>query len=221
MPVSPEVSEILRRIARYVKIAFASVKPVYYLEGLARGIGVHDIPLIGENGAVIYLPEKNEEFVFDDVNLAAKNELSILRDELYKRLYNKCWFQPNRVIVTAFPKGNFTIQETKKEFKDVIRNHGLKNIKLHVNIDSVECIPEGVDKGWGINQLQNILNIPECEITAVGNSDNDIPMFIKADLSICVGNKQNIKEIANKTFETGIEALKFIAFSSIDDFTRK
>jgi HAD superfamily hydrolase (TIGR01484 family) len=209
-PVSPEVSEILNKISKRVKVVFASGKSAPYLEGLARGTSLHNVAIIGENGGVIYFPEKMEEIVFSDLYPEVKEELMVLRKELDKRLNNKCWFQSNKVVVTAFPKPNFTVETIEREYKEVIKEHKLKNVKLLVHADAVDGIPKGLDKGWAVDKLSETLNISKSKFIAVGDSDSDIPMLNKTGLSICIGNNPNVERVTDKAFKTGIEAFNYI-----------
>ena len=209
-PIPFEVSEILKEISKRSKIVFASGKTAPYLEGLARGIGLSNTTIIGENGGVIYFPEKMEEIVFSELYPEVREELRVLKEELDEKLNNKCWFQTNRVVVTVFPKTDFTIEDTEKKYKEVIKEQRLCNIKLFIHIDSVDGVPKRLDKGWAMDKLSEDLNISKSNFIAVGDGDNDIPMMIKAGLSICIGNNPNVKRVADRSFKTGVEALNYI-----------
>lgn len=209
-PVSSEVSGLVREISQRSLIALASGKPASYLEGLSRGMGLSNVIIIGENGGVIYFPEKREEIVFSDLYPEVTKNLEILATELNKKLKGKCWFQPNKVTVTAFPKLGFTLKDTLKHFEGVIAERGLKGIRLFVHVDAVDAVPEQMDKGWALDILSNILNIGKSDFISVGDSDTDIPMLSKTGLSICVGNNPNLKKVAHKMFATGVEALNYI-----------
>jgi HAD superfamily hydrolase (TIGR01484 family) len=209
-PVSSEVSGLVRKISQRSLIALASGKPASYLEGLSRGIGLSKVIIIGENGGVIDFPEKREEIVFSDIYPEVTKNLGILATELNKRLKGKCWFQPNKVTVTAFPKFDFTIKDTLKHFEGIIAERRLKGIRLFAHVDAVDEVPEQLDKGWSLDILSDILNIGKSDFISVGDSDTDIPMLSKTGLSICVGNNPNLKKVAHKTFATGVEALNYI-----------
>jgi HAD superfamily hydrolase (TIGR01484 family) len=209
-PVSSEVSGLVRKISQRSLIALASGKPASHLEGLSRGMGLSNVIIIGENGGVIYFPKTREEIVFSDLYPEVTKNLEILATELNKRLKGKCWFQPNKVTVTAFPKLGFTIEDTLKHFEGIIAEHGLKGIRLFAHVDAVDAVPEQLDKGWALDILSGILNIGKSDFVSVGDSDTDIPMLSKTGLSICVGNNPKLKKVVHKTFATGVEALNYI-----------
>ncbi|MDO9490777.1 HAD family hydrolase [Acetobacterium sp.] len=62
----------------------------------------------------------------------------------------------------------------------------------------VECIPTGVDKGFGLIKLCEYLKIKLKEVMVIGDSDNDREMFeVCGPLKIAMGNaKASIKDLA-------------------------
>ena len=72
-PVDRKVSEKLQCFERRgIRIAFASGKNASYLSGLARGIGLADPIIIGENGCIIFYL-----FVCEGVPSISKNYVII------------------------------------------------------------------------------------------------------------------------------------------------
>lgn len=60
--------------------------------------------------------------------------------------------------------------------------------RIYAEISSLEISPVGVHKGVGIADLSSYLGIPIEKTIAVGDADNDIPMFHAAGLALAVGN---------------------------------
>ena len=60
---------------------------------------------------------------------------------------------------------------------------------------SLEITPLNINKGEGLKRLSEHLNIPITETIALGDADNDKDMFMKAGLSIAMGNA--LDEIKN------------------------
>lgn len=62
----------------------------------------------------------------------------------------------------------------------------------------VECIPTGVDKGFGLTKLCEYLGIDLETVMVIGDSDNDKEMFeVQGPLKIAMGNaRDSIKELA-------------------------
>ena len=67
-------------------------------------------------------------------------------------------------------------------------------------ISSLECSAAGVNKGAGLERLCTLLDIPPESCIAVGDADNDIPMFRTAGLGVAMGNAPaHVKAAADRT----------------------
>lgn len=68
----------------------------------------------------------------------------------------------------------------------------------------VECIPTGVDKGFGLIKLCDYLGIKTEDVMIMGDSDNDREMFeVQGPLKIAMGNaKKSIKDLATHIVST-------------------
>ena len=68
---------------------------------------------------------------------------------------------------------------------------------VYSEISSLECSAAGVSKGAGLQRLCALLGIPVAECIAVGDADNDLPMFRASGLGIAMGNAaEHIKTAA-------------------------
>lgn len=52
----------------------------------------------------------------------------------------------------------------------------------------LEVIPRSINKGWGLEKICQLLNIPLEETVAFGDAENDIPMLKSAGLGVAMGN---------------------------------
>ena len=52
----------------------------------------------------------------------------------------------------------------------------------------IEANPLGVDKGTGLAWLAGHLGVPQSQVMAVGDQDNDAPMVAWAGLGVAMGN---------------------------------
>ena len=208
--VASEVSSRLRIIAQHARLVFASGKPAPYLEGLARGMGLLDVIVVAENGAVIYFPPERLEIVFSDFMPVAGDELETAYTGLRNRLGKSLWFQHNKVLITAFPRGDLGMEELAGTAKGVITENNLKHLDLLVHVDAVDIVPQGVDKGWALERLVSILDIDRSELIIVGNGLNDLSMLEKAGLSICIGSIKEVVDAADLNFQSIVYALDFI-----------
>ncbi|MGB9847129.1 MAG: HAD family hydrolase [Desulfotomaculales bacterium] len=210
LPVPGDVAGLVREVAARCRVAFASGKPAPYLEGLARGMGLPDVPVIAENGGVVYLPDKKEEVVYTDLYPEAGEETALLRARLAGRLAGRCWFQPNKVAVTGFPRGGFGVADLHREFEAAVAELGLRSLVIYVHPDAVDAVPAGLDKGWGADVLADLLGLPKGDFAAVGDGPNDLPLLRKASLAVGVGDHPQVGREAAFSFPTGKDALAFL-----------
>lgn len=62
----------------------------------------------------------------------------------------------------------------------------------------LEIVRKGVTKGKGLKELCHHFDIPENNVMAIGNSQNDVAMLQAAGLAVAMGNADdNVKEIAD------------------------
>jgi hydroxymethylpyrimidine pyrophosphatase-like HAD family hydrolase len=88
-----------------IRVAMISGKPMMYVVGLARQVGLANPILSGENGAHIQystvIPPEREIALAASANSA--EEFSVLRTEISRVFGDDVWFQPNSVNLSVFP----------------------------------------------------------------------------------------------------------------------
>ncbi|MBR3810918.1 MAG: HAD family phosphatase [Agathobacter sp.] len=190
-----------------IKIAICSGKPVHYLSGFMRQVGLKKPYLLGENGGVLQvdveLPPK-ELYILPYSN-QAKESLKFIKAEIDAKLPD-IWYQPNMVGVSPFPKCEEEFDIIEALLHENAEN--LRDINIYRHVDCFDIIPVGIDKRAGVHLLAQKLNIRRDEIVAVGDSMNDYPMFAYAGLALGV----NVKDEAqvNKNFGTVTEVLDYL-----------
>ncbi len=88
---------------------------------------------------------------------------------------------PDKVLIVADGNGDEIYAEMHAQFDDqmqIVRSHEL----------FVEASPLGVDKGAGLAWLARRLGVPQSQVMAVGDQDNDAPMVTWAGLGVAMGN---------------------------------
>lgn len=205
--ISPENLEILKKISSKTQVAVASGKPVYYLCGFMRQVGIRDCIFIGENGSTfqfgVDLPPQVHGF--HPLAENAREALAILKSEITAAVPG-IWYQPNEVAVTPFPK--------KQEEFDIIdacleKNRELTEfVTIYKHFDSYDILPKGINKSTGAENLGRRINILPEETIAVGDGVNDYPMFEYAGLSVGV-NVENPEKVDN-SFDNISDALNYV-----------
>lgn len=202
-----DIEKIKKLENKGIKIAICSGKPVHYLSGFMRQVGLKTPYLLGENGAVLQvnveLPPK--ELYILPYSMQAKESLAFIKSEIDAKLPD-IWYQPNMVGVSPFPKSQDEfdiIAELLEEKADQ-----LQDIQVYRHPDCFDIIPVGIDKRAGVHFLAQKLSLMRDEIVAVGDSLNDYPMFAYAGLSLGV-NVKDEKQV-NKNFKTITEVLDYL-----------
>ncbi len=183
-PVCPEAVHLLQSLEQEgMRIALCSGKPVYYLSGLARQLGLEDPLLLGENGSVLQMgnhlpPRLRTTLPFSQ---AALDSLRLLRIKLEERVPG-LWYQPNEICLTPFP---VTPQEVQGVEEVLRENPDLFNeLTVYRHSDSFDICPRNTSKENGVRLLCNQLGVPLCDVAAVGDGENDYSMFTVVGFSI-------------------------------------
>ena len=202
-----DVEKLKKLEKKGISIAICSGKPVHYLSGFLRQVGLNKPFLLGENGAVLQvdveLPPK--ELYILPYSKQAKESLKFIKAEIDAKLPD-IWYQPNMVGVSPFPKSQDEfdiIAELLEEKADQ-----LQDIQVYRHPDCFDIMPVGIDKRAGVHFLAQKLSLMRDEIVAVGDSINDYSMFAYAGLSLGV-NVKDEKQV-NKNFKTITEVLDYL-----------
>lgn len=59
---------------------------------------------------------------------------------------------------------------------------------FQLNVDRVDILPPGVDKGVGLDAVLGRLGLRSATIFAIGDGENDVPLFARATIALAVAN---------------------------------
>lgn len=168
---------------RGIQIALCSGKPVYYLCGVMRQVGLKHPILLGENGASMQVgidlpPQEHYILPYSE---AARQSIRLIRAELERRM-PKLWYQPNQVGLTPF----FSTQAENEAIGKCIADLSgqISDVDIYPQGDCYDVTPKGISKAVGIRTLGEYLGVDAKDMVAVGDGINDYPMFDAAGFSI-------------------------------------
>ena len=215
-PVLAENVALLHQLqAQGRQIVLCSGKPVYYLCGLCRQLGLPDAILIGETGAVLQggsaLPPRFH--IKNNICPEALAQMDLVREAL-SPYAARLWYQPNEVVLTPFPRDPemFTILE---EITCAL-TPALTALDIYRQVDCIDFIPKGTSKMSGLQALARELGASSQDFLVVGDGENDVPMFQYADYSICIQHLGcQVAHLASNAFATLQEALEFILSENV------
>ncbi len=190
------------------RIALCSGKPVAYLCGFARQIGLREPILIGENGAstqygIVSPPTRYWDHPHTP---AASRQISEVRRIIDERCQGKVWYQPNTVCLTPYPQS--------PEVFDIIQqiidedSARISELVTYRHVDCFDFVPANISKQSGIAGLARAEGCTAADLVAFGDAVNDIPMFEFADISVGIGGSVNYP--TTLSFDTIGEALDFV-----------
>lgn len=184
-PVSYEVSAVIRHFEDAgIRIALSSGKDIPYLERIAQELGIKRPIIIAENGCGIVDVAANKE-----VWLTERNpEIYEIRKRILDKFSDTLWEQPNKVEFTFSSKMPTLQSEVVSYAKEVI-SHYADKVHAYVGAGCIDVLPTGIDKGVGLKEVKRMYGLKKEEVAAIGNGENDIPMFNEAGLPLIVGMK--------------------------------
>jgi HAD superfamily hydrolase (TIGR01484 family) len=203
-PVNNDISMAIRHLEDIgIRISLSSGKNLSYLKTLAGDLGIKRPIIIAENGCVIADVADNKEVW-----------LSERFQEMYEIIYqvrnkysDSLWEQPNRVEFTFFSKNPSLRSEVISYTKDVVSQYADK-VHAYMGFGSIDVLPLKIDKGVGLAEVKRMYNLKKEDVVAVGNGENDIPMFKEVGLPLIVGNHVSYSHAMR--FNTIREVLDFL-----------
>ncbi|MBQ6183637.1 MAG: HAD family phosphatase [Clostridia bacterium] len=208
LPVPGRCVRALRKISRHgVRIAVCSGKPVAYLNGFARQLGIEDIILCGENGLTYQLgvglpPSEYGALGIDSADIGALARVSA---HFKAEFGDSCWYQPNEYAFTPFPHDVRDFPRMRAFLENALKG---TRLALYDHPDCFDILPRGADKGKALLNICALLGIDVKETVAVGDHINDYPMFAVAGLS--VGISLADKDRARVNVRTPGQALDYL-----------
>lgn len=182
-PTSHSVQVLLKKLQKVARIVICSGKPIYYLCGFCRQLGLVQPIMVGENGAEVCFGYDLPPTIHTQVNLSSDVAIRLvtLRERISSELGDRVWFQPNNVAVTPFPRDN---QAFARLDQFVEHNaHLLEGIIAYRQSDCYDFSPAGVDKRVGVDKVLEILGKSRDELYVVGDGVNDYCMLDMTDHS--------------------------------------
>jgi len=144
--------------------------------------------IVAENGAVLHRTATRES------EILGQAPPEILLQEL------------RRQHIAPLSVGS-SIITTAAEHADVARA-ALRKLKLHLDYELVNndetlfILPPGVDKASGISEALRELGVSRHNLVAIGNGDNDLPLFASAEHAVAVDNSSEaVKQAADRVTE--------------------
>ncbi len=217
-PIPSRVLKLLKKLyGQGTQLCLASGKPTDNIHGFVRQTGLQDVIVIGENGYLTYIGGKFPPDEIYPISISEKDRIDMqnLKNELFKQKFVKnkdAWIQPiSGYINFTYKNENFALRdEAKKWFKMLLKTSACSNFEMFCHSDSIEIVIKGINKGTTIKQVCDKIGITPNDVVAVGNGENDIPMFEVAGFSLGVNLPTQFQNKVNKHFNNIETLLKYL-----------
>jgi hydroxymethylpyrimidine pyrophosphatase-like HAD family hydrolase len=220
--IPPVVGKRLQDLERSgIRICIASGKNYQYLLDRIEPTRVSNAVVLGENGCVVY--SRDPAFrVLASTSMGRDLQSGVylltapvsngakIASTLRARYGDAIRFQANLIQLTVFPAPPVSVAEIAAEFRSKATNREI----VIEHPDAVDLMPRDWDKGLGLSRVQEVLRIDKGETVAVGNAENDLPMFRHAARALIIG--ESVRSEGAENFRNIEDALTSVeAMSSL------
>jgi hypothetical protein len=191
----------LERTGIMVSLASGNALPV--TKALSTYIGASG-PIIAETGCVVEMLEDIKIFGDPKRTREALKILKAYYGDRIKESWSNRYRHVDIAIRQTLPKEYIT--RLLVEFEDLVVLDSKFAYHIH---------PRGIDKGYALEIISDLINLPQEYFASIGDSELDIPLLEKTGYSVAVRNSpEKLIEIADYTTE-GSYADGFIEFADI------
>lgn len=208
--VTPSVVEAINQAQKAgVKVSAVTGRPFIVAKKILAGLGVRDLCIV-DGGAAIIKP-LNGELVWSRrlPSNTIKQSIEIFSKYTEKIDYGEGLVKISEAQVRPITVDQLSVWAAVKadEAEEVKRKLlFLPNVAVHTNLGpnndfnlcGVQVTNKEADKKHGVKSLLEILKIEKNEVLAIGDADNDLPLFEGSGVKVAMGNAtETLKEKAD------------------------
>ena len=222
--VALQIKELISRskTERFIPpMTICSGRPMPYIEAISQWFDMEQ-PMIFESGGGIYDMQTNELIwhpTFDD---AREQELDHIKKYLYKEFISRI---PGTIpefakrtdigIINQKPE---IIHKIYPDIVEWVQNHH-PDFEAHYTDASINVISKSTNKGEGIKQLSEYLNIELSEMAYIGDTGGDLPGLEIVGRSYAPKNaKEYVREKVDFALESSVTEAVLEAYQDIIEY---
>ncbi|MBI3734336.1 MAG: HAD family phosphatase [Chloroflexi bacterium] len=196
-PWSLEAMDFIARLNRRARVdppqfavTLCTGRQEPYVEAIMQAIDAH-MPAIYENGGGLYFPDRyhfaeNPSFT-PDMRVALDDIRMILRRALVEPGIGQ--FQPGKeVTLTLYPANAGITLGQLAELAARALDGRSSGFTVTASVSSVEILPDGIDKGAGVEWLSREIGIPLDNMAGIGDAPSDLSFLRKVGASAAPSN---------------------------------
>ncbi len=185
--ISTEAIELIRQIEKNgVMVSLASGNAYPVVKALAHYIGASG-PIIAESGCVLGILDEIYVFGNRERILEAFRKIKDIYKDRVRESWSNIYRHVDIAIRPTIPKDEMI--RLVSNFKDVT----ILDSKFAYHIH-----PRDIDKGYALEKMCELMNLSPEYIAAIGDSELDYPMLLKAGFKVALRNApDSLKRIAD------------------------
>lgn len=202
-------------------MTICSGRPMPYIEAISQWFGMEQ-PMIFESGGGIYDMQTNELIWHPTFDEAREQELDAIKKYLYDEFINRI---PGTIPEFA-KRTDIGIINQKPEiihriYPDILEwvqnNH--PDFEAHYTDASINVISKSTNKGEGIKQLSEYMNIKLSEMAYIGDTGGDLPGLTIVGRSYAPKNaKEYVRERVDFALESSVTEAVLEAYKDIIEY---
>jgi HAD superfamily hydrolase (TIGR01484 family) len=156
-----------------------------YVEAMMQAIDAH-LPGIYESGGGMYSPTLYRFVPNPAITVEQRTRIAEARRVLAREIVETGvgQFQPGKeTMLTLYPaRGDVTLAYLAEQTRRVLDGR-MNGLTFEHSVSSVELLPEGIDKGAGVEWLSSETSIPLAQMAGIGDALGDLPFLRRVGLS--------------------------------------
>ncbi len=205
-----------RRDAKQFAVTLCTGRAEPYVEALMQAIDAQ-MPAIYEHGAGMYFPSAYQFREHPTLTRANRANITRVREILTREIVDAGLgqFQPGKLTcLTLYPREDISLDQLDAATRRAVNGH-MDGLFFNGSLSCVEIMPQGIDKGAGVEWLSRETGIALNEMGGIGDAPADLSFLTRVGYSAAPANatddvKRGVQYVS--PFENGkgvVDILKY------------
>ncbi len=171
-------------------VTFCTGRAEPYVEAMMQAIDAH-LPGLYESGGGMYFPQPYRFVVNPAIDAKRRERIAKAREILRREIVETGigQFQPGKeTMLTLYPaRGDVTLAQLAESARRALDGE-MDGLTFEHSVSSVEILPDGIDKGAGVEWLSRETRIPLAQMAGIGDALGDAPFLRRVGFSAAPAN---------------------------------
>ncbi len=178
-----------RRDEKTFAVTLCTGRAEPYVEALMQAIDAH-MPAIFEHGAGMYFPSSYRFVEHPSIDGAKRAKIAKMREILARNVVDAGLgqFQPGKLTcLTLYPRDGVTLEQLDAATRRAVDGR-TDGFFFNGSLSCVEIMPQGIDKGAGVEWLSRETDIPLAKMGGIGDAPADLAYLTRVGYSAAPAN---------------------------------